>query len=337
MRALLSSPLLARKSRAASFSKCGTTQSNHVQMSKNPLDWLHDKIASATVTLEDISSCLNTIWHSNLVVHERDQVIKTVKPASKIVSWLRTSGQIHTMAILGSQRPHKNNRPHLLANMLVLEERQDIILDWLKIESGKPVLYGPVLVNHWLHAEIAHGSGLQGAMKIVLDIFGNSATLSRNMIRACEAAIMPHIKNSAASVDADLYGNFSAALMKSLTWAPSRERDAAFLALCHPATPSSANGLGYVRNLTAKPVAETSAFSVANTRMHIEFCLELANVLIAEDQHENAKFVLQFTQTRFPQYLGIEAVVAAPAEEKRAKLQEDEAANIQQLDGLLAL
>jgi hypothetical protein len=341
LRHVLSSPLLARKPRALSLSKSDTAQGPNVQKAEdNPLEWLHERIASAAVRLEDVSLCLDKIWLQScppaFSLHDQSVLIQKLKPAAKIISWLRASGRIPEGMLLVRKHPHKNSRAYILATMLVIEGRQDIILGWLRSREQDLIRLRPLLLYHYLRAEIERGTGLEHAMKVTIRLIFDVPTVNGKTTSGIWNAIFPKLKNHAHSVSADTYNSFANQFMH---WSHNPLRDAALFAIFHPVAPSYEKGLEYVNMLSAMSVPETDALAATAKRVHVEFCLELAKVLIAEQQHESANFVLHFTQDRFPTQVGSQSGAKADpmTTENRTKRLEDELANVQQLNGLFAV
>jgi hypothetical protein len=325
--AVLANPLLARKPRAVSFSSLNASSATDAQLFREkPLEWLEEKIATGTVSMPHVAMCLDRLWQVTDAVQ-----MKELGAASKIVGWLRASSQIPEADLLS---PVKGNKKMyaLLTNMLVLEGREEIIVSWLK-SGSLPHGSRSRLLNRYLHAASELGSGLESAMTAVLRLSAVYKVDLKPLQPAMWGFIFLALNHGASSVSAETYDSFSA---RSKSWSRFQVRDEAFLSLFHPSSPSPEAALRYLKSLSTSG-SEMKDFRAAARYGHVTLSLALTQLLLAQDRHEDAKFVLQFAQKHFPHELGLEDITVA--EKKRIKRPSepsaDEVANLQQLDGLL--
>lgn len=331
---LLSSPLLSKKPRSASFSKSTfepITAPFHLQ---RQLRWLEDKIASASVTVDDFAAALRNI-RTALATHPGTTIkaIKDSSAGSKVLRWIRTSGRTSEKDIMSAGKltgPRVSTfLRNTLIDMLVIQDRQDSVWHWLNytIQIPKSSIF-----SRLLFAEIQFGSGVEAAMLAFLDAPSRGYLGSRST-----ASIVSHYLSAASpTASSDVFLRF----LDTLRSKQENSFSCAVMSLSHPGGPSFKEGMAYVTAQSNRVMA-TGQIDVGPTwrRQHVAFYLKLARTLLSVGQTENAVFVLRFAQEHFPRELGIEEKqleLESRISESASKSSTSEEENLQQLEGLFA-
>jgi hypothetical protein len=332
---LLSSPLLSKKPRAASFSKSNIVASAAPFRLDQQLRWLEDRIASATVTLGDFAVSLKTI--RGALANQPEITVKAIKESSagsKIVRWLRTSGRTSEKDIMLSGKEPALLR-NILIDILVIEGRQIVVWEWLKSASLVPQRS---VFSRLLFAEIQYGSGVEAAMLTFL----NASRYGYHGPRRAATIASHYLSASFPIVSSEVFLRFLTAIRTQ----PENSFACAVMSLFHPDRPSTKEAMAYV-------TAQSNKFAISGKidipqglrSRHVAFYLSLSRILLSKDEAENADFVLRFAQEHFQRELGIEerqldleGKTSKAASEPPAwtGTSEEELANMQQLDGLLA-
>jgi hypothetical protein len=329
LNSLLSSPLLAKKPRAASFSK-GTFEVIATPFRlQRQLGWLEDKIASATVTLSDFAVTLRNI--RGALASQPENTVKAIKDASagsKILRWIRSSGRTSEEDIISSGKETAFLR-NTLIDLLVIEGRQNLIWNWLR--SLTPASQSSVF-SRFLFAEIRYGSGVEAAMNVLLDAPRHGYQGPR---RATSIA-SHYLAATQPKVPSDVFLHF----LTTIRSQPENSFVYAVMSLFHPDEPSTKEGMAYV---TAKSTlfATSGGIDIPQglRRVHVSFFLSLSRTLLFKAHTEDAVFVLRFAQEHFQKELGIEErqlEVQSKTSKSVAKADTSEEENMQHLDGLLA-
>jgi hypothetical protein len=329
IRSVLANPLVTKKPRATSFSNLhGSSPTDHQLLEERPLEWLEEKIATGTVILPHVTICLERLWKIYDHFH-----LKELRAASKIIGWLQASSQIPEGDLLSYSKGTKKLHA-LLTSMLVLEGRQDIVWSWVTADLPHLLPTRRRLLYQLLRAETKYTSGLESAMKTILRLSSEKMVDKQPLHSAMWAAIFPHLSSRASNVSEEIYRAF---IVEARTWSRNLLMDNAYLSLFHPVAPSPKHALIYIKNLSSSGTAMDELKPAARYG-HVTLCLSLTKLLLNQNQHEDAKFILHFAQENFPLELGLESTPVAKRASKTRRLSEpsaDEAANLQLLDGLV--
>lgn len=323
---LLSSPLLSKKPRSASFSKSNFQAVTAPFRLHRQLGWLENKIASATVSLDDFAITLKNIRGALANQPETVQAIQDSSAGSKILRWIRTSGRTSERDIMGKDSAFVRNT---LIDILVVEGRQKFVWHWLKSENSIPKFS---VFSRLLFAEIQLGAGVEAAMLDFLDAPSHGYRGPRSVA----PIISYYLSASNPTASPEVFLRF----LDTARSQPEYSFANAVLSLFHPDGPSTAQGMGYIAGKTIK-FSATGSIDVSHQlrRRHVAFCLKLARTLLSKGQTEDAVSVLRFAQDHFPRELGIEEKqleLKNKTSEAASKSDTSEEENLQQLDGLLA-
>ncbi|QDS75554.1 hypothetical protein FKW77_005702 [Venturia effusa] len=329
---LLSSPLLSKKPRSASFSKSNFEAIATPFHLQRQLGWLEDRIASATVTLDDFVVTLRNVREALASRPETTRkAIKDLSAGSKILRWIRTSGRTSEKDIMsaGKGSGSSNFLRNTLIDVLVIQGRQDSVWHWLKYTIQIP---RNSIFSRLLFAEIHFGAGVEAAMLAFLDApnRGYHGPRSAAPIVAHCLAAAPPLSSS------DSFLRF----LDTLRSQPENSFACAAMPLFHPDGPSTKEGMAYVSAQSNKVMA-TGEIDVpqALRRRHVAFYLKLAQTLLSMGHSENAVLILRFAQAHFPRELGIEEKHLELESKRSASSSESstsEEENLLQLHGLFA-
>ena len=322
LNSILSNPLVAKKPRSASFSQ--RLQPPNVDLKsalEQKLTRLEDKIASATVNLQDVIDCVKSLCGNGLIIPlARRQILKELRPSSKILAWLRGGGQISEEHLLGNKRLAAG-----LVKLLVLEGRQDMLRSWLVSFGSDNSSLGSWLLCVFGDAECKYGGGLESAMHIFLNAGSEHGLSPRRAIITC-------ILFSTTVVDVKLYDLVAKSALRP-EHSNNPAFDAAVLAFCHPAQPSPSEAVEYLKTLSTSSQVDHYFPNKGTRNAHVHLCLRLTRFLLAANMFEDADMVLQFAQQHFAQELDIRP--AHPTEIAQKPTKED-FANARLIEGLLA-
>ncbi|TID25208.1 hypothetical protein E2P81_ATG04312 [Venturia nashicola] len=334
LNSLLSSPLLSKKPRSASFSKSSFEGIGATFNLQQQLRWLEDKIASASVTIDDFAVTSRNI-RTALASHPgiTAKAIKDSSAGSKILRWIRTSGRTSEKDIMLAGNFKGMRVSTLLRNtlidILVIQGRQDSVWHWLNytIQIPKKSIF-----SRLLFAEIQFGSGIEAAMLAYLDAPSRGYWGPRSA-----APIVSHYLSAASHMaSTDLFLRF----LDTLHSQPENSFPCAVMSLFHPDGSSIKEGMAYV---TAQSIRAMATGEIGVTpvwrRHHVAFYLKLARSLLSVGQTDNAVFVLRFAQEHFPRELGIEEKqleMESRRSESASESSTSEEENLQQLERLLA-
>lgn len=327
---LLSSPLLSKKPRSASFSKSSFEPVHAPLQLQQQLRWLEDKIASASVTVDDFAVTLRNI--RTALASQRGATIKAIKDlsaGSRILRWIRTSGRTSEKDIMSAGKT-PNFLRNTLIDILVIQGRQDSVWYWLNYTSQIPKAS---IFSRLLFSEIQVGTGIEAAMLAFLDAPSCGYCGPRSI-----TPIVAHYLSAAPPtlVSSDVYLRF----LDTIRLQPENSFSCAVLSLFHPGGPSIQEGMAYVTAQSNKVMA-TGQIDLTPTwrRRHVAFYLKLARTLLSVGQTEKAVFVLRFAQEHFPKELGVEEKqleLESKMSGSASKSPTSEEENLQQLDGLFA-
>lgn len=327
---LLSSPLLSKKPSSASSSKSSfeaITAPFHLQ---GQLRWLEDKIATASVTIDDFAVILRNI-RTALASHPGTTIkaIKDSSAGSKILRWIRTSGRTSEKDIMSSgslKGPRVSTFVrNTLIDILVIQGRQDSVWYWLNYTRHIPK---KSIFSRLLFSEIQFGFGIEAAMVAFLDAPSRGYSGHRSA-----APIISHYLSAASpTASPDVFLRF----LDTLRTQPENSFPFAVMSLFHPGGSSFNEGMVYVTAQLNKAMA-TGQIDVSPTlrRPHVAFYLKLARTLLSVSQTENAALVLRVAQQYFPRELGIEEKqleLESTISESASKSSTSEKENLQQLE-----
>jgi hypothetical protein len=326
---LLSSPLLSKKPRAASFSKANFEAIAAPFRVHRQLGWLEDRIASATVTLSDFAVSLRNI--RGALASQPENTIKAIKDSSagsKILRWIKTSGRTSEKDIMSAGKEPAFLR-NTLIDILAIEGRQTIAWNWLKSESLGPKRS---IFSRLLFAEIQFGSGVEAAMLA----FINAPSHGYQGPRQAATIAAHYLSAPLPIVSPEVFLRF----LGTIRTQPENSFACAVVSLFHPDGPSTKEGMAYVSAQSTKfAISGKTDIPQAMRRRHVAFFLNLSRTLLSKDQAENAVSVLRFAQEHFPRELGIEERqldLESKMSKSALKTGTSEEENLQQLDGLFA-
>jgi hypothetical protein len=321
---IITHPVLARQLGQSSQPNA-SLNADFDKWSRSTFDLIQDHLAKGTLTISNLSFLLRAL-ENVLPSVGNPKDINGVELASKILSWIVASNQISLHAILS----HAQCR-HSLITLLVWENRTDVIRNWIDNSAEELVTLRPQIFRTFVN-EMLHERGLATAVRELI-----SAPTDKGVMNTLYDVLdfMVHHPLAVQEIDASLYDRLVAEFKPSLSGAGFR--GLAVLALMHPTRPSPDAALAYITVLSSS--ADSKQWILRTLRRRnstVAFCLQLSKLLMHEERHTDAEYVLQFVQETFPRELGLDPVKPKSKAAKSAATRSGQASILQQLDGLLA-
>ncbi|KAI9835984.1 MAG: Saccharopine dehydrogenase [Sclerophora amabilis] len=355
LQSVLTHPLFARsprKERSPSPNRSQPPQSGFEEVRRlynDPITWFEEQVGHGTATLELASYCLQ-VHRKGITEESRQGMKKTMMQSnagSKISRWLWSSGEEERSSCLRDEKFMNGLIPYLVA-----EERLEPIWRWMRlpVSSFEDIKQKARFLKLLVLAECTNGQGAESA-------FAHFRFVQRNMKQFLgweNTLVESHsLENQARRTLLKPAGRY---LATSLTWKgqwPSREgvedflgtmadwseRPGYYKARLHLINPTSCDpmpALKYLRNISTTESFElqssinSQAAMVRQRRGIVQLGFKTTEVLLSQEHYDDAAWVLNFLQHRYPSELGLDQ-----ADRKRSPVRHLSAATLRATSGTM--
>lgn len=319
----------------------------HGSSTRDPMAVFEEACAHGLMTASRARACL-IAKRQNLRDTSKDVLasIRQGDAGAKVFKWLLSSGAMEDSSWLLPNDIYisggKKILPDIIFQFLVLEGRQELLWDLLEHHVIQRTKNGKVdvLLYHLSRALARFDSldaayqGLSRAQKMLRQ-HGISQKVSDKVIaKTVHTLIQSTLTIEQPRPTAGLFDRFSTTVQAVI---PQSSISLVHLRLCHPTTPNAAPAFQFLKGLPATQsengnVNERAHEGVHDTKAIIWLALDAAKVLLKQEKYDNARWVMNFLQERYPEHIGAERQYAAA--KLRVEQMESEATNLELLNNL---
>ena len=351
--AILSSPLFSlkptQKLPGSDQEIQGTKESDQIQHSPSNLTaWFDEHVAMGTATQKIAERYLETLLKA--AEAQSDKPVAKRKwdahASSRVLKWLWSSG-----ASVPDEFVKTARLGYFLISFLVAEGHADLVRSWIETRTSSSdwLRSRGILLKTLVFAEDRYGKGpgravehfLQVATEPLVDPVDNTPLTTEDrralLVRAGKS-LLRALQSNTFQVSEDRFQRFLQSLPQ---WHPNPRLARASLLLYRRWKPDSSAALDVLRDAAAsgeQPLLEIFAERAHEGRHHgIHFALRTAQVLLIQERHADARWVLELLQKKYPKDLGLpDRPVQAGSTERAADSSKmsDELVNLRLLDGL---
>lgn len=264
----------------------------------------------------------------------------------KVFRWLLSTGAADNSSWLlpydaSYPRNQKKSKPDIIFEFLVLEGKQELLWDLFEHHISQRKGRADLLLYHLSNA-LAHSASVDTAYRSL--IRANEILQRQGISKKCGANVLAKAVRSLVKTtlvtgspqpqqNAELFDVFLGIVEAAL---PRSALSLSHLQLYHPTKPDAKPALQHLKNLDETSSDEiNSAHDVSaraeDTKLLVWLALDTAKLLLKQEQYEDARWVMDFLQTRHPEQIGAERHAEAKLRVEQA---EAEATNLQLLNNL---
>jgi hypothetical protein len=281
---------------------------------RDPMDIFDEACAKGFMKLEYALACLKTkkrVIVQSSVLSVRD-AMKASGAGSKVLRWLMASDPADNLKFLQDEA-----FSDVLIDFLVAEELQTavwiwidkMILAWTTAEDQQAITKS---VAHFLNTLIrAEASGY-----VSLDAAFASFRMAAHHLNKLKCPTRPILSKAGLFLSREsIIGSssrptpspamFDAFLHMLPAFTPRRDIHLSHLLLHHPTRPNPTPALKFLMKFKAETTSLQERASVYPDSRIISLGLDVAKVLLEQDQHTDARWVMNFLQETYPKQLGL--------------------------------
>lgn len=316
-----------------------STPTSDLSNARDPMDVFDKACAKGLMTYSRARACLIAKKASLKAAKGGNSAISAGDSGAKVFKWLLSNGaKEHSSWLLPYQTHYEGNAksmPDIVFEFLVLEGREQVLWDLFEhhVANRTKNAKVDVLLYH-LSRTLARRHTMDAGYrslitaKSILQEHGFSEKVSaRVLTKAVESLAQATFGawRTKTSAQSDvLFEDFARKVEASRQPLISTYR----LALYHPFKPDTKPALQYLRNLAGQPSREAFDGNI------VFLALDTARVLLEQDKHDDARWVMGFLEERCASDIGYEARGKKAEAERRVMQRESEESNLKLLDSL---